>query len=287
MDNTQNIISFCTGYGGFELGLRLAGLDVRTVAYVEIEAFACANLVSKIEEGRLDAAPIWTDIKTFDGQPFRNRVHGIIAGYPCQPFSNAGKRMGRKDPRHLWSYIKKHIRTIRPLWCFFENVSGHISEGFKEVVFSLHRMGYSVEAGLFTAAEVGLSMAEGTRLFILAQAESVNGGLLLQPRKSQQPDIDTGRPSEMVGQANSQRFQRLRSTGSGGWDEFTPASFAVAPQGVHQEPWEEKRYLKSGMGRTVDGFRSRVDELRLLGNGVVPQQAAKAIRKLLKQGMLF
>ena len=124
VDNTQNIISFCTGYGGLELGIRRAGVDVRTIVNVEIEAFCCANLVAKTEEGRMDNAPIWTDLKTFPAREFRGKVHGLIGGYPCQPFSSAGKRQGEKDPRHLWPYILKHIRAIGDVqWCFFETVS--------------------------------------------------------------------------------------------------------------------------------------------------------------------
>ncbi len=171
VDNTQNIISFCTGYGGLELGIKRTGLDVRTIVYVEIEAYAVANLVAKIEQGQMDAAPIWTDIKTFDGKPFRNKVHGILAGYPCQPWSNAGKRAGTDDPRHLWPYIEEHIRTIRPVWCFFENVSGHLSLGFDEVFKSLRDLGYKVEAGLFTAAEVGQGHIR-ERLYILAYSNT-------------------------------------------------------------------------------------------------------------------
>ncbi len=75
-------------------------------------------------------------------------------------------------------------------------------------------------------------------------------------------------------------FTKQLPTKSRGRNEFAPTGIAVAPRGVYQEPWEEKRYLKFGMGRTVDGFASRVDELRLLGNGVVPAQAELAFRTL-------
>jgi len=185
VDNTQNIISFCTGYGGIELGIKRTGLPIRTVCYVEIEAFAVANLVAKIEQGKMDAAPIWTNLKTFDGQPFREKVHGIIGGYPCQPFSNAGQRKGTDDPRHLFPYICEHIRTIRPLWCFFENVGGHLNLGFDEVYKSLQDLGYKVEAGLFTAAEVG-APHKRERLFILAYAEGERP--LREPGTVQQTD---------------------------------------------------------------------------------------------------
>lgn len=167
VDNTQNIISFCTGYGGLEIGIRRAGVDVRTIVNVEIEAFCCANLVAKTEEGRMDNAPIWTDLKTFPAREFRGKVHGLIGGYPCQPFSSAGKRQGEKDPRHLWPYILKHVRAIRPVWCFWENVAGHTTMGLWRVLSDLEEEGYRVATGIFSAEEVG-APHQRKRVFILA-----------------------------------------------------------------------------------------------------------------------
>ena len=168
MDNPQNVISFCTGYGGLELGIGRAGVDVRIICNVEIEAFVQANLVAKIEEGRMDNAPIWTDLKTFPAREFRGKVHGLIGGYPCQPFSSAGKRKGEEDPRHLWPYILKHVRTIRPLWCFFENVQGHATMGLWRVLSDLEEEGYRCAFGIFSAEEVG-ACHQRKRVFILAR----------------------------------------------------------------------------------------------------------------------
>ena len=164
-------LSLCSGYAGLELGLRRVVPNLRTVCYVEIELFAVANLVAKMEAGLLDAAPIWTDIKTFPADGFRGKVDIIVGGYPCQPFSVAGKRAGESDPRHLWPDIERIVRTVDPLWCFFENVPGHLTLGFPSVYRSLRDMGYAVEAGLFTAAECG-APHKRERLFILAHRES-------------------------------------------------------------------------------------------------------------------
>ena len=170
------ILSLCSGVGGIELGFKLAEPTARTVCYVEIEAFACEILARRMEEKRLDAAPIWTNLKTFDGRPWRGKVDCITGGYPCQPFSVAGKKLGTNDPRHLWSDIKRLITEIEPPICFFENVSNHLRVGFEEVANDLRQMGYKIKAGLFAAEEVG-APHKRERLFILAYSDSVRSSL--------------------------------------------------------------------------------------------------------------
>lgn len=170
MDFTKQpnrIISLCTGMRGLERGLERAGLDVRTICYVEIETFIMWNLVRQMEEGLLAPAPIWSDLKTFPFGQFYGKVHGIIGGYPCQPFSLAGSRGGANDPRHLWPFIKEGIRATRPLWCFFENVPGHLTLGYDIVRRELQEMGYRVKEGIFSAEEVGATHKR-ERLYILA-----------------------------------------------------------------------------------------------------------------------
>lgn len=150
-----------------DMGVERAIGHCQHVAYVEIEAFAAFNLVAQMEKGLVAPTPIWSNLKTFPARPFRGLVDGITGGYPCQPFSHAGQRRGTDDPRHLWPYIESIVDTIRPLWCFFENVEGHLSLGFDEVFRSLENLGYTVEAGIYSAAELGASQVR-ERLFILA-----------------------------------------------------------------------------------------------------------------------
>lgn len=85
VDNTEELqlLSFCSGYGGIERGLELAGVKFRTVAHVEIEAYAIANLVAKMEEGKMAPAPIWSNLKTFPLEKFRDKIDIITGGYPC------------------------------------------------------------------------------------------------------------------------------------------------------------------------------------------------------------
>lgn len=152
---------------GLERGLERAGVPCRTLAYVEIEAFIVENLANQMENGVLDAAPIWSNLKTFPWENFRGKVHGITGGYPCQPFSFAGRRGGTDDPRHLFPHIARGIEIVRPRWCFFENVPGHLNLGYEEVRGVLQGLGYTVKEGIFSAEEVG-APHQRKRLFILA-----------------------------------------------------------------------------------------------------------------------
>lgn len=93
---TCRVLSLCSGVGGLDLGLKLAMPTSRTVAYMEIEAYACEILVKRMQEKILDSAPLWSDIKSFDGKPWRGKVDIITGGYPCQPFSIAGKSLETK-----------------------------------------------------------------------------------------------------------------------------------------------------------------------------------------------
>ncbi len=164
---TCRVLSLCSGVGGLDLGLKLAMPTSRTVAYMEIEAYACEILVKRMEEKVLDPAPLWSDVKSFDGRPWRGKVDLITGGYPCQPFSVAGKKLGDKDPRHLWPHVRRIVSEVEPTMCFFENVGGHLQLGFEQVHDDLQRLGYTVKAGLFTAEEIGAPHRR-ERLFILA-----------------------------------------------------------------------------------------------------------------------
>lgn len=164
-------ISLCAGYAGLDLGLHIAEPEYRTVAFVERESHAAAALVARMADQALGQAAIWDDLRSFDGRPFRDRVHLVSAGYPCQPFSYAGKRSGDTDPRHLWPEVARIVDEVRPEWVWCENVEGHLSLGFPDVVSSLRSLGYTTKAGLFTAREAG-ARHRRRRLFILAHADS-------------------------------------------------------------------------------------------------------------------
>lgn len=257
-------LSLCTGGAGLDLGLQLALGSIRTVCCVEHEAAVIEILASAMEAGCLDEAPIWTDVRSFDGQTWRGVVDTLTAGYPCQPFSKAGRRRGSNDPRHLWPHVHRIIGEVEPSIVFLENVSGHLSLGFQEVVQALQGMDYRVTAGLWTAAEVGSSQGR-ERLFILAVADADCPRL----PDAQQRLLPAAPEAGWVQRPATQQLCRpLFPPGpeSPYWDRETDNVFTPAQSRV--------RLLADGLAR------DRAHWLRLFGNGVVPLQAAYAFCSL-------
>ena len=249
MDNSKNIthISLCAGYGGIDLGLKRAIPNLLTVAFSEIEGFACANLVSKMEAGFLDSAPIWTDLKTFPWESFRDRVDILSGGFPCQPFSSAGKRAGDEDPRHLFPYILDGIGMCRPSVVFLENVEGILSaklagDNWRDpagtpvllhVLRELERVGYKVSWGIFSASEVG-APHQRKRVFILAigLADSIKPRLERFCR-----DVPNGSEPGRIGE------EKNGSVGESGVRPWP------SRPGERQYPWEPPRVVGNTKSR--------------------------------------
>jgi DNA (cytosine-5)-methyltransferase 1 len=179
--HTTNIVEFCAGYCGIGLGLHAVIPNLRTIAYVEREAWAVANLVAKIEEGRMDAAPIYTDLTTFPYRSFYGLVDIAAAGIPCQPHSAAGKRQGGADERFLFDIFFDGLAEMQPGCILIKNVEGLLSSKMPDgtlcigyVLRRLEEIGYRVEnsagklsLGVFSAAEVG-APHQRKRVFIVA-----------------------------------------------------------------------------------------------------------------------
>jgi len=159
-------LSLCAGIGGLDAGLRNARA-ARTVCYVEREVSAAARLAHRMGDGSLDAAPLWSDLKTFDAGEWRGRVDLVFGGYPCQPFSVAGKQLGARDPRHLWPEFVRILRHSDAPVLFIENVRGHLRVGFDEVLADLASLGFDAEWDIFAARDVG-APHKRERLFALA-----------------------------------------------------------------------------------------------------------------------
>ena len=176
-----NLVEFCAGYCGIGIGLKSVVGDLRTIAYVEREAYAVANLVSKIEAGRLDAAPIWSDLLDFPYGKFRGVVDIATAGIPCQPHSHAGLRKGGGDERFLFNDWLTGLQQMRPRCIFIENVEGLLTSRMPDgtlcirwTLERLERMGYRTASGIFSAEECGAPHIR-KRIWILAYADGERG----------------------------------------------------------------------------------------------------------------
>ena len=343
VDITETIthLSLCSGYDGIGLGLKRVWPNVRDVAHVEIEAFAAANLVAKMEAGELDTAPVWTNLKTFPAWRFRGCVDILSAGFPCQPFSCAGARAADDDPRHLWPHVRQAVGLIRPRMVMLENVEGIISSKLKgggwndpegtpvllHVLRELERTGYKCTWGVFSASEVGASH-QRKRVFILGYTSDKRCEQDTALRSKQQTSWinEVGRKSrgeelgntEHNGLPTTERRRGISEEQKEGWlqesergrkqskelantaslggrqdhragEARLPYQADAVQRGWPARPaeeqyhWEEPRTIEPQLGGATNGTTSRVDRLRLLGNGVVPQTAERAVRVLLQK----
>lgn len=271
MDNTEkfiNHLSCCSGYGGIGRGLKQVLPNVREIAHVEIEAYAIANLCEKMEKGLLVPAPIWSDLKTFNFSAFRESLkYGILsAGFPCQPFSQAGQKKSTKDPRHLWPYIIEGIRQCNPMFSFLENVQGIITaktaDGesvLKYVCGELEQQGYKVATGIFSASEVG-APHQRKRVFILGysnrsrqqQQKGINEKIRGRSKHASKKMADTSSKGLQGSQLNK-AYNRTDCEQARPHGSVTKRSFSKWPTrpGEKQHDWEEPRiveYAKSPNG---------------------------------------
>ena len=165
----MNGLALFAGIGGLELGLHQAVPGYRTLCYVERDAYAAAALVARMEEKKLGPAPIWDDVSSFDGKPWRGVVDLVSGGFPCQDISLAGAGAGLDGERSgLWSEYARIVREIRPRFVFVENVAALASRGLDRVLGDLAEIGFDAEWDLFRAEQVGAPHRR-ERLFILAQ----------------------------------------------------------------------------------------------------------------------
>src|ERR1019366_4298156 len=158
MEGTMNVdlptgyLSLFAGVEGLGLALRLAVPGVRCRCIVEREMYAVEILANRMQEQALDDAPIWDDVTTFKGRPWRGVVDTVIAGWPCPPVSVAGKRLGIHDERWLWPEVRRIICETDARWFFGENVPGLLSANdgaaAREVFGDLAAMGFTATWGV-------------------------------------------------------------------------------------------------------------------------------------------
>ena len=159
-------VDLCSGIGGFSLGFELAKLST-PILFCDTEEW-CRKILAK----NFPNVPIATDVKELAHDPERNvpDCDILTAGYPCQPFSVAGRQKGTEDDRHIWPYILRIVAHKRPTWCVFENVHGHIALGLDQVLADLEAEGYSTRTFIVPACGVNAPHRRD-RLWIVGNAQ--------------------------------------------------------------------------------------------------------------------
>jgi DNA (cytosine-5)-methyltransferase 1 len=247
-----NELSLFTGAGGGVLGTHLLGW--RPVGYVEFNDYCQRVLAARIRDGHIPNAPIFGDIRAFLDEGwaavYQGMVDVVTAGFPCQPFSVAGKRRGEDDERNMWPATAEVIRLVRPRWCLLENVPGLLagSHGyFGQVLSELASMGYDARWGVLGARHVGAPHRRD-RLWVLANAQ----GTCWNRGSGGKNCVCAHFREDIPGEWNNAR----EVFGADHMDFISPDTAS----------WKSE----SGVCLVVDGLANHVDRLHAAGNGQVP-----------------
>lgn len=270
------------GAGGGILGSLLLGH--RVIGAVEINEYCCRVLEQRQRDGMLARFPIFqTDIRDFIRHGYADLYKGrcdiVSGGFPCQPFSNAGKRKGEDDERNMWPATRDCVRIIRPRYCFFENVPGLLTSGyFGTIIGDLAESGYCVRWRILSAAEVG-APHKRDRLWILAytQGNGLETHRFAERTKTQfaesgdsSQDVADAYGNHSHGRGINEQMGRGRITQEVKKDGYTRG-----------DEWR----VEPDVGRVAYGVASRVDRLRAIGNGQVPA-VVRAAWHLLSEGLI-
>lgn len=235
-----NELHLFAGCGGGILGGMLLGH--RTVCAVEIEPYCRQILLQRQRDGILPWFPIWDDVRTFDGKPWRG-VDIVCGGFPCQDISPAGCRVGIEGERSgLWGEFARIIREVRPRFAFIENSSDLAIRGLNRVLADIAGMGMDARWGVFSACSVGAPHVR-RRLFVLAYPAGERPGQLRRFQRQEEsltPWNVCGSKAEptverMVdGVAN--RLDRLTASGNGQVPIVAATAFRILSGTQPQNP---------------------------------------------------
>jgi DNA (cytosine-5)-methyltransferase 1 len=278
------VLDLFSGIGGFSLGLERAGFQ--TVAFCEIEKYP--RLILKKHWPNI---PVFEDVRVLDGKQFRGAVELICGGFPCQPFSVAGKRRGKEDDRDLWPEMLRLIREIRPAFVICENVTGFIKMALDEVLSDLESEGYTCQSLVIPACAVG-AVHRRDRVWIVARRSGLSearmsnrkrkepdanatnsnlsgrrqGNKTMERKASKQPDGVCVQPRQADTYTGDDRLQR-------GTEESIPGFTHIQGELVRRGETIAVTLNSSepAILGVCDGFSGRVDRVKALGNSVVPQ----------------
>jgi DNA (cytosine-5)-methyltransferase 1 len=306
----MNHLSLFSGIGGIDLACEWAGFN--TVAFCEKDQY-CQKVLTK----HWPEVPIFDDIKTLTAKSLVERgiepgtIRLVSGGFPCQPFSDAGQRLGKKDDRYLWPEMSRVIREIRPDWVLGENVTGFIGMALDDVLSDLEAAGYETQAFVIPACAVNAPHRR-ERVFIVAHSEQFGRGRrwLSQPGHQR---VERGEAGEWQSSAKTSTEHGQTMADAAGDFRFKsqsdePSEEFNAGRNSQVVPSPDRQSLAIGggkarqrshptitggdwwsiepeLGRVANGVPRRVDRLRALGNAIVPGQiypVAKTIADILK-----
>ena len=260
-------LALFAGAGGGILGGKLLGW--RTVCAVEQDAYASSVLVARQNDGCLEPFPIWDDVCTFDGRPWRGRVDVVSGGFPCQDISSAGKGAGISGQRSgLWKEMARIVSEVRPRFAFVENSPLLVSRGLGMVLGDLSAMGYDSQWGIVGAHHVGAPHRRN-RIWILATDSNCKRGRTATEQKQR-----------------SQNSTKLRHDGSkttlADSNCNRESTFPINAKTGSGSSFPRTGWWKSepDVGRVANGVANRMDRLKAIGNGQVPLVAASAFKLL-------
>jgi len=284
------VLDLFSGIGGFSLGLERTG-GFETVAFCEYDDFP-----RRVLKKHWPDTPCFPDVRTLKGSDIDATVDVICGGYPCQPFSSAGKRQGAADDRHLWPEFMRLVAELRPAWVIGENVAGHISMGLDDVLADLEAEGYACRTFVIPACAVGASHRRDRVWTVAHSAHMQRNGREHHARagKRQIPEFGTGSGAGDVADASiprladGQRARQPQNAAEGGTGLVAQSerrgahvAHAIGNDAQRQQPSsldaQERagpqqrptgpcsdggrgRGVESRMGRMADGFSCWLDE---------------------------
>jgi len=246
-----------SGIGGFALAAQWAGFE--TVAFCEIEDYP-----RKVLEKNFPGVPIHRDIRELDGENYAGTTL-ITGGYPCQPFSLAGKRGGAEDDRHLWPEMFRIVKQARPDWVVAENVAGHINMGLDQVLSDLEGEGYAARPVIIPACAVDAPHRRD-RVWIIANAERNRRHQGSEQAGRQARDEADGHDRDLRCAMADTKISNDRgsNTGPGQGELGRSCRWPAEPR----------------VGRVAHGVSNRVHRLKGLGNAIVPQVAYQILKPI-------
>lgn len=249
--------SLFAGIGGFDLGLERAGFEI---AWQVENNLWCQRVLAKY----WPAVTRYGDIKQVDWHTIEP-VDLVCGGFPCQPFSLAGKRKGFDDDRYLWPEVVRCLDAVRPTWFLGENVPGIIKVALDQVCADLESLGYTVQAFNIPACAVDAAH-QRKRIWIVAHAGGTESGRVSSIEREKVSTIG-GSGEDVADPLSEQSERRLYGAEWGQRSEGQAPCDGGPGRGVENVGWP----AEPSVGRVAHGIPHRVDRLRGLGNAVVPQ----------------